>query len=111
MYQNGRGVFKNYSTAIKWGQEALKNGYCEATYLMGHWGTDGVYLHPGTKTSKEWIDEAANLGNKAAQREIDHSFERSNIQNALKWYKKGFQLEDTASKDDMENTDEQSSNI
>jgi len=93
MYQFGRSVDQNYSTAVEWYREAAEQGYAIAQDHLGHmyyWG-DGV--NKNLSTAVEWYRKAAEQGHVYAQSRLGHMYEDGygvdqNYSTAMEWYRK-----------------------
>jgi len=67
MYQYGRGVDKNISTAVEWFRKAAEQGYADAQFRLGLKYEEGCGVDKNESTAVEWYRKAAEQGHPYVQ--------------------------------------------
>ncbi len=68
MYYNGRGVPKDYKTAVKWQSLSAEQGFANAQYNLGLMYADGRGVPQDNVYAYMWWNIAASSGNKDASK-------------------------------------------
>ena len=71
MYENGRGVERDYKMAAEWYRKAAEQGYSEAQYNLGMCYEAGRGVEQDDKEAVEWYRKAAEKGNKDAKKALE----------------------------------------
>ena len=80
MYQFGKVVDQNYSTAVKWYRKAAEQGHAEAQNRLGHMYENGQGVDINYLTAMEWYRKAAEQGHVYAQHSLGLMYQS--------WYRK-----------------------
>ena len=89
MYEEGKGLHKDYDNAIKWYLKAAEQGYTPAQYNLGMlYLTDKQYME-----AFNWFLKAAEQGHAGAQNNLGVMYEKGigvemDSKEAEKWYRK-----------------------
>jgi CHAT domain-containing protein/TPR repeat protein len=67
MYQNGEGVTKNYTEAVKWYRKAAEQGYAQAQNNLGLMYVLGTGVTQNNQEAVKWYHKAAAQGDAAAK--------------------------------------------
>jgi len=71
MYNGGRGVPKDYKTAVKWWTLAAEQGHAVAQYNLGVMYDNGKGVPQDDKTAVKWWTLAAEQGHTLAQQKLN----------------------------------------
>ena len=77
LYENGRGVTKDFKEALGWYQKAAEQGNGRAQHKLGIMDPNGNGVSQDDKEAVKWYRKAAEQGNADGQ------------DNQLSWYEKG----------------------
>ncbi len=67
MYKSGKGVTKNYKTAVQWYQKSANQGYVTAQRELGIMYARGQGVNQNYKTAVKWYRIAAEQGDAISQ--------------------------------------------
>ena len=70
MYDNGKGVAKNFKKAVKWYTLAAEQGDADAQFYLGNMYDFGKGVLENDKTARKWNKLAAEQGHGAAQKNL-----------------------------------------
>ena len=93
MYENGRGVNNNNTTAIYWYRKAAEQGHATAQNDLGYMYQNGLGVNRNYSIAVEWFRKAAEQGYAAAQTNLGHMYHNGlgvnrNYSSAVEWYRK-----------------------
>lgn len=91
-YENGHGVDKSNTDAVKWWKPAAEQGDAEAQYSFGICYLLGLGVDKSYTEAVKWYRRAAAQGNADAQYSLGHCYENGHgvpesESEAIKWYK------------------------
>ena len=92
-YENGEGVEKNHSEAIKWCKRAAEQGHASAQSVLGGYYYNGKGVEKDIVEAIKWFRKGAEHGNAEAQYNLGVCYEKGegvdkNLAEAAKWYRK-----------------------
>ena len=93
MYENGKGVGKDYAEAVKWYRKAAEQGNTEAQYSLGECYEYGHGVSRDYAEAVKWYRKAAEQGNAEAQYNLGACYAigrgvSKDMTEAVKWYRK-----------------------
>ena len=93
MYENGKGVDQNDSTAVEWYRKAAEQGHADAQYNLGWMYENGKGVDPNDSTAVEWYRKGAEQGLADAQCNLGSMYRNGkgvdeNDSTAVEWYRK-----------------------
>ena len=89
MYEDGRGVKKDLSEAVKWYRKAAEQGYAPGQYLTGEMYRKGEGVIKDSYEAANWYRKAAEQGYADAQLNLGNMYlQTEDLSEAVKWYKK-----------------------
>lgn len=75
MYEKGRGVERDFATALKWYRPAAEKGDAESQYRLSVGYGYGLGVKQDEAKAMEWLRKAAENGQKRAQRSLAKGYE------------------------------------
>ena len=75
MYEKGRGVDRDFATALKWYRPAAEQGDAESQYRLSVGYGYGMGVKKDEAKAMEWLRKAAENGQKRAQRSLAKGYE------------------------------------
>ena len=75
MYEKGRGVDRDFATAIKWYRPAAAKGDAESQYRLSVGYGYGLGVKKNEAKAMEWLRKAAENGQKRAQQSLAKAYE------------------------------------
>ena len=75
LYEKGRGVERDFATAIKWYRPAAEKGDAESQYRLSVGYGYGLGVPQDEAKAMEWLRKAAENGQKRAQRSLAKGYE------------------------------------
>jgi len=75
MYEKGRGVERDFATALKWYRPAAEKGDAESQYRLSVGYGYGMGVKKDEAKAMEWLRKAAENGQKRAQRSLAKGYE------------------------------------
>ena len=75
MYEKGRGVERDFATALKWYRPAAEKGDAESQYRLSVGYGYGMGVQKDEAKAMEWLRKAAENGQKRAQRSLAKAYE------------------------------------
>ena len=75
MYEKGRGVERDFATALKWYRPAAEKGDAESQYRLSVGYGYGMGVPKDEAKAMEWLRKAAENGQKRAQRSLARGYE------------------------------------
>ena len=93
MYQEGRGIDKDYFEALKWYKKAAEKGHPFAQLSLGRMYKYGWGVTLNNEEAFGWFKKAANQGQKAAEYELGRMYSsgtgvKKDLSEGFKWYQK-----------------------
>src|SRR3989304_1248278 len=94
MYEKGRGVDRDFATALKWYRPAAEKGDAESQYRLSVGYGYGLGVKKDEAKAMEWLRKAAENGQKRAQKSLAKAYEDGlfglprNPAQAKYWYDK-----------------------
>lgn len=92
MYEKGKGVDRNFETAIHWYRQAAKHGHADSEYRIAVGYAYGLGVKRDEAEGLSWLRRAANHGQKRAQKVLAQAYEEGRLglkadpQQAKYWY-------------------------
>ena len=74
MYREGKGVPKDYKTAVKWFSLSAEQGNAKAQYHLGVAHSFGLGVVPDYKIALKWFNRSAEQGNTFSQYHLSRLF-------------------------------------
>jgi len=75
LYEKGRGVERDFATALKWYRPAAEKGDAESQYRLSVGYGYGLGVKKNEAKAMEWLRKAAENGQKRAQRSLAKGYE------------------------------------
>ena len=75
MYQNGRGVTKDYKKAVEWYTKAAEQGNAQGQFNLGYMYRNGKGVTKDDKKAVEWYTKSAEQGNAHGQNNLGYMYE------------------------------------
>ena len=75
MYEKGRGVDRDFATALKWYRPAAEKGDAESQYRLAVGYGYGLGVKKDEAKAMEWLRKAAENGQKRAQKSLAKAYE------------------------------------
>ncbi len=94
MYEKGRGVERNFETAIRWYRKAAEHGHADSEYRIAVGYAYGLGVKRDESKALSWLRRAANHGQKRAQKVLAQAYEEGRLglkadpEQAKYWYDK-----------------------
>ncbi len=94
LYEKGRGVERDFTTAIKWYRPAAEKGDAESQYRLAVGYAYGFGTKKDESAALSWLRKAANNGQKRAQKVLAQAYEEGRFglaadpKQAKYWYDK-----------------------
>lgn len=87
MYLRGNGVKKSYEKAYQYLSSTAEQN-STASLVLGHWYEDGGWLKKDLNKAKSLYLHSAEFGNRFAMATLGFYYEKSDVKEALKWFRK-----------------------
>ena len=93
MYENGKGVTRDYVRALEWYRPAANKGYAAAQLNVGFYYAEGYGTARDDEQAFAWFRKAANQGNATAQYDLGYAYEsgrgvKPDVVEAKQWYRR-----------------------
>jgi uncharacterized protein len=94
LYEKGRGVERNFETAISWYRKAAERGHANSEYRIAVGYAYGLGVKRDEAEGLSWLRRAANHGQKRAQKVLAQAYEEGRLglkadpEQAKYWYDK-----------------------
>jgi len=94
LYEKGRGVERNFETAISWYRKAAERGHADSEYRIAVGYAYGLGVARDEAEGLSWLRRAANHGQKRAQKVLAQAYEEGRLglkadpERAKYWYDK-----------------------
>ncbi len=93
MYERGKWVYQDYTTAAKWYRKAADQGHANAQFFLGMMYQDGIGISQNHANAETWFRKAAQQGMAEAQFNLGYMYSEGkgvsqDHREADKWYRK-----------------------
>ena len=93
MYDNGLGITKDYSEAVKWYRKSADQGFSTAQHNLGYMYRHGKGVTENNEEALKWYRKSAEQGNDVGQYNMGFMYEngygvQKDVSEAVKWYEK-----------------------